>query len=68
MNFGYERHSLGTCPKCGFATQRIPRRWIDRLISRVTPVERYMCMSPACDWVGNIKCADAQGAADPAQP
>lgn len=37
MLFGYDRHRLGTCPRCGFATQRIPKRLVDRFMSRLTP-------------------------------
>jgi hypothetical protein len=68
MLFGYGRHRLGTCPKCGFATQRIPKRLIDRLMSRFYPLERHLCLSPACDWVGNIKVSEAQAEAKPVQP
>jgi hypothetical protein len=65
MSFGYGRHQLGTCPKCGFATQRVPKRLIDRLISRFYPHERHLCLSPACDWVGNIKTGETEAETRP---
>jgi len=65
--FGCDRHQLGTCPKCGFATQRIPKRLVDRLMSRFYPVERHLCLSPACDWVGNIKGSVMEAEAEPVE-
>lgn len=63
MIYGYARHGLGTCPKCGCPAQRVPRRLIDRLLSRFTPVERYRCLSPACVWEGNLREAASGGVA-----
>src|SRR5215813_3375353 len=45
---------VGTCPRCHGPAQRIPRRPIDRLLSRVFPRRRYRCESPACGWQGNL--------------
>ena len=67
MLFGYHRHQLGTCPKCGFATRRIPKRLVDRLMSRSCPVERHLCLSPACDCVGNIKSSEMMADAEPVE-
>lgn len=67
MLFGYGRHQLGTCPKCGFATQRIPKRFVDRLMSRFYPIERHLCLSPACDWVGNVKRSETEAEAEAVQ-
>lgn len=68
MLFGYDRHRLGTCPRCGFATQRIPKRLVDRFMSRLYPLERHLCLSPACDWVGNIKARETEDEAKPVKP
>jgi len=39
---------------------RVPRRFIDRLLSLVCPVHRYHCRSFICNWEGNLLCeADA---------
>jgi hypothetical protein len=64
---GYGRHPLGTCPKCGFATQRVPKRLIDRLMGRLAPLERHICLSPACDWVGNVRLNPGSAATNTAQ-
>jgi hypothetical protein len=42
------------CPQCGGAVYRIPRRFIDRLISLVRPVRRYQCVALECAWIGNM--------------
>jgi hypothetical protein len=33
---------------------RVPRRFIDRLLSLVFPVHRYHCSSIICHWEGNL--------------
>jgi hypothetical protein len=43
------------CPQCGQTLTRIQRRPIDRLISLITPVQRFQCRNHACQWLGNIK-------------
>lgn len=46
------RHS---CPVCGAALLRTPRRSIDYLISRFTPVQRFRCERFSCQWQGNLR-------------
>ena len=43
------------CPECGSSLNRVPRRFIDRLISLVYPVHRYHCRSFDCNWEGNVR-------------
>jgi uncharacterized protein with PIN domain len=42
------------CPLCNGAIKRIPRRFIDRLLSMFSPVHRYRCRSMRCGWEGNL--------------
>ena len=42
------------CPKCSDQVYRVPRRFIDRLLSHFNPVQRYKCSSPDCAWEGNM--------------
>jgi len=44
------------CPLCHGPVERVRRRFIDRLISFVTPIQRYRCRSKGwgCDWEGNL--------------
>jgi hypothetical protein len=44
------------CPRCKAGVNRIPRRFIDRVISVVHPVHRYRCRSFICNWEGNMPC------------
>lgn len=45
------------CPKCSGPVIRVRRRYIDRLISLVTPVHRYRCHAKGlgCGWEGNLR-------------
>jgi hypothetical protein len=43
------------CPLCNGSTNRIPRRWVDLLLSIFLPVQRYRCRSLRCDWEGNLR-------------
>jgi len=44
--------SSRTCPQCGTAIARIPRRPEDRAASATAAVRRYRCIAPACGWEG----------------
>ncbi len=44
------------CPRCGGALNRIHRRPLDRLISRVYRVHRYVCRNLECGWGGLLHC------------
>jgi hypothetical protein len=43
------------CPECQSSLNRVPRRFIDRLLSLVYPVHRYHCRSFMCNWEGNLR-------------
>ncbi len=43
------------CPNCAGYTQRIHRRYVDRLMSVVVPVKRYKCHDYHCGWKGNVR-------------
>jgi hypothetical protein len=45
------------CPLCRGRVSRIPRRPIDKLMSRVRYMQRYRCASYMCGWEGNIRVA-----------
>ena len=42
------------CPACRGVAGRVPRRFIDRLVSRFIPRYRYRCQSLDCAWEGNL--------------
>jgi predicted RNA-binding Zn-ribbon protein involved in translation (DUF1610 family) len=48
------RHVKRSCPQCGDAVLRVPRRLVDRAISLIRPVHRYQCTSLECGWQGNL--------------
>ena len=42
------------CPQCGAASYRVRRRPIDRVLSLLSPVQRYRCTLIGCGWEGNL--------------
>ncbi|NDP47920.1 MAG: hypothetical protein GZ085_05915 [Sulfuriferula multivorans] len=46
-----------TCPRCKGSAYRVPRRWVDWLMSRIVWVSRYRyrCRSMGCGWEGNLR-------------
>jgi len=42
------------CPQCGAASYRVRRRPIDRVLSLLSPLERYRCTLIGCGWEGNV--------------
>ena len=44
--------SSSSCPRCGGALYRVPRRLIDRLFSFRR--HRFQCPSRTCGWEGNL--------------
>jgi hypothetical protein len=40
------------CPRCQCRTDRVSRRWFDRVLSMFMPVVRYRCSSASCGWEG----------------
>jgi len=53
------------CPRCRNPAVRIPRRRIDRLISRLFSVQRYKCESMVCTWIGNVRAVEPSRAGPP---
>ncbi len=49
---GASRH---LCPSCQGGLKRVPRRFIDLLISKFVPVHRYRCVAVMCHWEGNLR-------------
>ena len=43
------------CPECSAILNRVPRRFIDRVINIVYPVHRYHCRSFLCGWQGTLR-------------
>jgi hypothetical protein len=45
-----------TCPECNSPADRVRRRPVDRLVSWISPVQRYRCRMTGwgCDWEGNL--------------
>ena len=43
------------CPHCQGVAYRVPRRWIDRLLSRWRPVWRYECQALHCRRAFNLR-------------
>ena len=53
--------SSPVCPECHSSLNRIPRRFIDRVLSLFYPVHRYHCRSFVCNWEGNLRYTAALG-------
>ncbi|MGD2147324.1 MAG: hypothetical protein PVH41_11580 [Anaerolineae bacterium] len=47
-----ERYAGRTCPLCGGNLRRRHRRWSDRVMSLLVPVNRYRCRNSECQWEG----------------
>jgi hypothetical protein len=43
------------CPRCHGPASRIPRRFVDLLLSMFVLVSRYRCDSAECGWEGNVR-------------
>ncbi len=52
------------CPRCSGSVYRVPRRFVDLLLSIFVPVRRYRCGSMGCSWEGDLR----KKAASPAEP
>lgn len=44
-----------TCPRCNGAMHRIPRRFVDYLVSIFMTVHRYRCDAMNCSWEGCLR-------------
>ena len=51
------------CPLCNRKLVRTRRSLSDRLISLVTPVQRYYCIDFCCHWQGRVRVQDIDAAA-----
>lgn len=49
------------CPRCKGAVYRIPRRFVDLLLSVFVPVHRYRCDEMGCTWEGNLRTTRHSG-------
>lgn len=47
-----EPRGARACPRCGQPLRKTPRKPLDRLISNITPVGRYICRDRHCGWEG----------------
>ncbi len=60
-NGGSNRPDVGysgpgcTCPRCHGPATRIPRRFVDLLMSMFISVSRFRCNSKDCGWKGNVR-------------
>lgn len=43
------------CPLCNSPASRVPRRFIDLIMSMFIQVSRYRCRSMDCGWEGNLR-------------
>ncbi len=43
------------CPRCNGSMYRVPRRFVDLLLSKFVRVRRYRCDSMGCTWEGNLR-------------
>jgi hypothetical protein len=43
------------CPRCNGPAIRVPRRFVDLLISMFITVSRFRCSSTDCGWEGNLR-------------
>jgi hypothetical protein len=49
---GHQEPTGRSCPRCQRRTDRVARRWYDRILSLFMPVVRYRCASAGCGWEG----------------
>ena len=43
------------CPRCHSAAYRVPRRFVDVLLSAFVALRRYRCSAMGCSWEGNLR-------------
>ena len=55
-----------TCPRCDGDMIRVRRRLVDRFVSLFVGVRRFRCVSPACNWEGNVRRTSGRVSAAPA--
>jgi hypothetical protein len=57
-----------SCPSCQGRLYRVPRNFLDLIISKFVPRRRYRCFSVACCWEGPIRHRQSSTAATPNTP
>jgi hypothetical protein len=58
--YGGGSHGGYRCPHCQGALLRIRRRVFDRLISVVSPRQRFRCEAFGCGWEGTLRLKHPQ--------
>jgi len=53
----------GQCPRCHSVAYRMPRRFVDVLLSVFVAVQRYRCSAMGCSWEGNLRVSRSRGKA-----
>lgn len=53
----YRETHRHACPRCKGSVYRVPRRFVDLLLSIFVPVRRYRCDEMGCYWEGNLRVA-----------
>ena len=48
-------HHDGECPRCHSPAYRVPRRFVDVLLSAFVAMRRYRCTAMGCSWEGNLR-------------
>jgi hypothetical protein len=48
------------CPHCQGAVVRVRRRALDRLVSVVSPRQRFRCVALGCGWEGPLRVSRLQ--------
>lgn len=43
------------CPRCNGPAIRVPRRFVDLLMSMFITLSRFRCNSTDCGWEGNLR-------------
>jgi len=56
------RHD-GECPRCHSPAYRVPRRFVDVLLSVFVAMHRYRCSAMGCSWEGNLRVPSLRGRA-----
>lgn len=51
----YQSAHRHACPRCKGSVYRVPRRFVDLLLSVFVPVRRYRCDELGCSWEGNLR-------------
>jgi hypothetical protein len=53
--YGSKSHDDFRCPRCSGGVVRIRRRALDKLMSVVSPRQRFRCAVFGCGWEGTLR-------------